>query len=109
MTFRDRIQPQLRDWYDASAGFDFEHLEKFVPKCNAAELANLREDPQVKAWDQMIPGPDGAPQVKIRVYAPSQREKAPLPCLFFYHGGGVLFGTVYRQEDLCHRYVKHVG
>ena len=27
MTFRDRIQPQLRDWYDASAGFDFEHLE----------------------------------------------------------------------------------
>ena len=80
MTFRDRIQPQLRDWYDASAGFDFEHLEEFVPKCNAAELANLREDPQVKAWDQMIPGPDGAPQVKIRVYAPSQREKAPLPC-----------------------------
>ena len=60
MTFRDRIQPQLRDWYDASAGFDFEHLEEFVPKCNAAELANLREDPQVKAWDQMIPGPDGA-------------------------------------------------
>ena len=49
MTFRDRIQPQLRDWYDASAGFDFEHLEEFVPKCNAAELANLREDPQVKA------------------------------------------------------------
>lgn len=109
MTFRDRIQPQLRDWYDASAGFDFEHLEKFVPKCNAAELANLREDPQVKAWDQMIPGPDGTPQVKIRVYAPSQREKAPLPCLFFYHGGGFLFGTVYRQEDLCQRYVKHVG
>ena len=105
MTFRDRIQPQLRDWYDASAGFDFEHLEEFVPKCNAAELANLREDPQVKAWDQMIPGP----QVKIRVYAPSQREKAPLPCLFFYHGGGFLFGTVYRQEDLCQRYVKHVG
>ena len=93
MTFRDRIQPQLRDWYDASAGFDFEHLEEFVPKCNAAELANLREDPQVK----------------IRVYAPSQREKAPLPCLFFYHGGGFLFGTVYRQEDLCQRYVKHVG
>ena len=29
MTFRDRIQPQLRDWYDTSAGFDFEHLEEF--------------------------------------------------------------------------------
>ena len=46
MTFRDRIHPQLRDWYDASAGFDFDHLETFVPKCNEAELANLKEDPQ---------------------------------------------------------------
>ena len=25
------------------------------------------------------------------------------------HGGGFLFGTVYRQEALCQRYVKHVG
>ena len=38
MTFRDRIHPQLRDWYDASAGFDFDHLETFVPKCNEAEF-----------------------------------------------------------------------
>lgn len=79
------------------------------PSATPAELANLREDPQVKAWDQMIPGPDGAPQVKIRVYAPSQREKAPLPCLFFYHGGGFLFGTVYRQEDLCPAVCKARG
>ena len=40
MIFQDRIHPQLRAWYDASAGFDFDHLETFVPQCNAAELAN---------------------------------------------------------------------
>ena len=57
MTFRDRIHPQLRDWYDASAGFDFDHLETFVPKCNEAELANLKEDPQV--WSPMT-GPSPA-------------------------------------------------
>ena len=68
MTFRDRIHPQLRDWYDASPGFDFDHLEDFVPKCNAAELAALKEDPAVSAWDQTIPGPDKAPAVKIRLY-----------------------------------------
>ena len=55
MTFRDRIHPQLRDWYDASAGFDFDHLETFVPKCNEAELANLKEDPQVVTYDRTIP------------------------------------------------------
>lgn len=110
MTFRQRIHPQLRDWYDASAGFDFDHLETFVPKCNAAELQNLKPHPMVSVTDQIIPGPDGAPDVKIRVYEPKGRAKGEdLPCLFFYHGGGFLFGTVYRQEDLCQRYVANVG
>ncbi len=109
MTFRDRIHPQLRAWYDASSGFDFDHLEEFVPKCNAAELANLKEDPTVSVRDQQIPGYDGAPQVKIRVYEPKDRDKTPLPCLFFYHGGGFLFGSVYRQETLCQQFVKNVG
>jgi len=108
MTFRDRIHPQLRAWYDASPGFDFDNLEEFVPKCNAAELANLKEDPDVIARDQMIPGPDGAPDVKIRIYEPKDRGDRLLPCLFFYHGGGFLFGTVYRQEKLCQGYVKNV-
>ena len=108
MTFRDRIHPQLRAWYDASPGFDFDNLEEFVPKCNAAELANLTEDPDVIARDRMIPGPDGAPEVKIRIYEPRDRGDRLLPCLFFYHGGGFLFGTVYRQEKLCQGYVKNV-
>jgi acetyl esterase/lipase len=109
MTFRDRIHPQLRGWYDASGGFDFDHLEEFVAKCNAAELANLKEDPLVSVRDQMIPGPDGAPEVKVRIYQPAKGDGRPLPCLFFYHGGGFLFGTVYRQENLCQRYVKNVS
>lgn len=109
MTFRDRIHPQLRAWYDLSAGFDFDNLEEFVAKCNAAELAALQEDPQVTARDQMIPGPHGAPEVKIRIYEPRPRGKEPLPCVFFYHGGAFLFGSVYRQEALCQRYVKNVG
>lgn len=109
MTFRDRIHPQLRGWYDASAGFDFDHLEEFVANCNAAELANLKEDPDVAVYDRMIPGPEDAPQVKVRIYEPKHRDDTPLPCLFFYHGGGFLFGSVYRQENLCQRYVKNVN
>lgn len=109
MSLRDRIHPQLRAWYDASPGFDFDHLEEFVPRCNAAELAALQADPAVAAWDRMIPGPDGAPEVKLRFYEPHPRPAGDLPCLFFYHGGGFLFGTVYRQENLCQRYAKNVG
>lgn len=107
MTFRERIHPQLRDWYDASPGFDFDHIQDFRARCDRAELAALKEDPQVLVRDEMIPGPAGAPDVKIRIYEPKERREKRLPCLFFYHGGGFLFGTVYRQEDLCQRYVKN--
>ena len=67
MSLRDRIHPQLLAWYDASPGFDFDHLEEFVPKCNAAELAALKEDPAVSARDRTIPGPAGAPEGKLRI------------------------------------------
>ena len=109
MTFRDRIHPDYRAWYDNSPGFDFDNLEPFVAKCNAAELANLKPDPEVAVREDHVPGPAGAPPVKVRVYEPALRTSEPLPCVFFYHGGGFLFGSVYRQEGLCQRYVKNVG
>lgn len=108
-SIRTRIHPQLLAWYDASPGFDFDHLEDFVAKCSAQELAALKEDPLVSVRDQNIPGPAGAPEVKVRIYEPQGRGKAPLPCLLFFHGGGFLFGSVYRQEALCQRFVKNVG
>lgn len=108
-TFRQRIHPQLRDWYDASKGFDFDHLETFVAQCNQAELENVKEDADVAAWNRMIPGPAGAPELKVRIYEPRERTGQLLPCLFFYHGGGFLFGTVYRQEALCKQIVRQVG
>ena len=106
---RPRIHPQLQAWYDASPGFDFDHLEDFVARCNAQELENLKEDPAVSVRDQRIPGPEGAPEVKLRIYEPKERPGAALPGLLFFHGGGFLFGSVYRQEALCQRYVKNVG
>ena len=109
MSIRDRIDPELLAWYEASPGFDFDDLDTFVAKCNAAELANLRPDPAVAARDEEIPGPAGAPAVKVRLYEPAVRDGQALPCVFFYHGGGFLFGSVYRQEALCQRYVKNVG
>ena len=59
-SIRTRFHPQLLAWYDASPGFDFDHLEDFVAKCSAQELAALKEDPLVSVRDQNIPGPAGA-------------------------------------------------
>ncbi len=107
-SIRDRIDPQLLSWYDNSPGFDFDELEAFVQKQNALELENLRDDPAVTVYERLIPGPKNAPDVKIRIYEPYER-RGLLPCVLFFHGGGFLFGSVYRQEALCQRYVKNVG
>lgn len=105
---RERIDPELRPFYDASQGFDFENLEEFVPRMNAMEQAALKDDPAVHVYETHIPGPNGAPEIKLRIYEPKGRSSL-CPALLFFHGGGFLFGSVYRQEALCQRYVKHVG
>ena len=47
-----------------------------------------------------VPGPDGAPDVKLSVYRPSAAS-APGPCLYFIHGGGMIIGDRYRQHRAC--------
>ena len=105
---RGRIHPELLAWYDASDGFDFDQLEDFVARMDAMELASIQEDPSVQTYERIIPGPSDAPELKIRVYEPAGRKEL-CPGLLFFHGGGFLFGSVYRQEALCQRYVKNVG
>ena len=79
-----------------------------MEKTRAQELAALRPDPAVHSYDRMICGPTDEPALKIRVYEPTGRSEL-LPGILFFHGGGFLFGSVYRQEALCQRYVKNTG
>lgn len=51
----------------------------------------------VEMTDYTVPGPQGAPDVVIRVYRPKGASGA-LPCLYWMHGGGYVLGT-YDMED----------
>lgn len=105
---REYIDKELLPWYDNSKGFDFEDLDSFVQAANAQELLMLKEDEAVKTEEKIIPSVGDAPPVKLRIYRPASGGEN-LPVMLFFHGGGFLFGTVYRQESLCQRYVKNVG
>jgi len=108
-TLRGRIDPELLSFYDASEGFDFDALDDFVVRMNAVEIANLKEDPEVFTEERWIDGFKGAPPIKLRIYRAAAQTQDLRPGLLFFHGGGFLFGSVYRQEALCQRYVKQVG
>jgi acetyl esterase/lipase len=48
--------------------------------------------------DHLVPGPDGAPQIRLRVHRPRGAEGA-LPALYWIHGGGYVLGSP-EQDDL---------
>lgn len=106
---RSLIDKELLANYEASPGFDLEHLAEFKVSSYEQEKKNLKDDPDVKVYEKMIPGPEGAPDIKLRIYEPAGRGVELLPCGMFFHGGGYVFGSVIRQNDMCLRMVKNVG
>ena len=54
-----------------------------------------------------MPGPEGAPEVFVRIYQPTDRP-ATLPALLWIHGGGYVLGSVER-DDLLAKHLARVG
>lgn len=64
-------------------------MEAMVSAMNAdVDVSGLR------IVEQTIPGPAGAPAVKVRVYAPAQQPASPAPALLYIHGGGFVVGSI---------------
>jgi acetyl esterase/lipase len=54
--------------------------------------------PDISVSERFVPGPEGAPEVRVLVYLPATVQ-APLPALLWIHGGGYVIGSA-DQEDL---------
>lgn len=55
---------------------------------------------EVVRSDRTVPGPEGAPDIRIRVHRRADLEgRTDLPCLFWIHGGGYVLGSP-EQDDL---------
>lgn len=52
----------------------------------------------VQRTDMTVPGPDGCPDIRLRVHRRRGAE-GELPCLFWIHGGGYVLGAP-EQDDL---------
>jgi triacylglycerol lipase len=51
------------------------------------------EQESVRRSERMIPGPEGAPDVRVLVYEPAEPGTAPRPGYVHMHGGGFVLGT----------------
>ena len=56
-------------------------------------IAELPPIENVVMEDRNIPGPDGSPEVGVRIYKPAD-VSGSLPGMFFIHGGGMIMGSI---------------
>ena len=62
----------------------------------------------VAVEDVRVPGPAGAPPVRVRTYRP-RTGQGPTPALFWIHGGGYILGRPEMDEPLCLELVRELG
>lgn len=72
-----------------------------------AKVPPPRDDVVVE--DHMVPGPEGAPEVALRVYRPKAAATEPRPCVFEIHGGGFLTGNLEMMDPWCQRVCGELG
>lgn len=74
-----------------------------------AEMASLAPPfPTVEVTDRTVPGPAGAPDVRVLVYQPKEAAR-PAPGILWVHGGGYVIGTADMDDVKCKAMAAELG
>jgi acetyl esterase/lipase len=102
--------PELAPWAPVFAQLSFAD----IPAARAGEselVAALPPyDPPVPLdVDELkVPGPEGAPEVRVRRYRPADAD-GPLPAMVYIHGGGFVAGSLDLYDADARRIAAEVG
>lgn len=66
------------------------------------------ENPNVTKEDRTVPGPEGEPDISVRIYRPVNAEGA-LPGIYYIHGGGMVLGNVAGEDANATMLCDEVG
>ncbi|MFI7166293.1 alpha/beta hydrolase [Rhodococcus erythropolis] len=117
MSQRDRIDPEARQPLEQllqalPGGFnsipDITQRRAVVMQMGAASRSALEPNPNVAVEDRLVPGPEGAPDVPVRIYRPSA-VTSELPGIFYIHGGGMALGSIDSEDLSAAKLSEEVG
>jgi acetyl esterase/lipase len=57
------------------------------------------DNPDVTKEDRTVAGPEGAPDISVRIYRPLHAQTG-LPGIFYIHGGGMVLGNVQGEDPV---------
>ncbi len=97
MTTRHLIDPEIAPMLDMFPGLNLTveslpQMRAFLNEMNAQALAGLPESPDIAFTERHIPGPQGAPDVRVLVYRP-KNVTTSVPAVLWVHGGGYVIGN----------------
>ena len=96
MNFMDRVDPELRPALGYLPPDMLDLTDIPGTRVKLATLFGALPAPVVEgvsSEDRFVPGPAGAPDVRVRIYQPTSRP-ALLPALLWIHGGGYVLGDI---------------
>lgn len=96
------FDPALAPWVPMITDLPFSDIAaaRAAEKAMTADLPMYEPDRPVDVRAAVVPGPEGAAQVPVRIYTPVGAEAvgSGLPGLVYLHGGGYVHGS----PDFCH-------
>lgn len=95
---RRLVAPELLPLLDFFPSFDFNETTLRAIRAGAGTGTSQRpplsaEQQTVSCEQRLIPGPPGAPDVRVLIYVPRGPGKSPRPAYLHMHGGGYILGT----------------
>src|SRR5277367_2997391 len=114
MSVESRLDPEFRAVIAALPGYGFDWASVSIDQIDEARvrLRILRPplDPALiesDVRDILVPGPEGAPDVALRIYRPKGGGDH-LPCIYWVHGGGYMFGSAMDPDARLDRWVNEI-
>jgi acetyl esterase/lipase len=66
------------------------------------------DNPNVTKEDRAVPGPEGDPDITVRIYRP-RNATGTLPGIYYIHGGGMILGDVAGEDPVSTMICDQIG
>lgn len=115
MSRRDLIDPESRVPLDGllqvmPGGFNAipDIVQRRAAVAGLLAAMPVPPNPNVTIEERTVPGPEGAPDLTVRIHRPVTAS-GTLPGVYYIHGGGMILGTAESEDASASRICEQVG
>ncbi|MDY0406920.1 alpha/beta hydrolase [Virgibacillus sp. 179-BFC.A HS] len=104
----EKLHPELRKMFSVMPKMNFDRENLADVRIQSNEMLVSIPNDAVLTTERFIPGPEGEPDVRVKIYEPKVKDEI-LPGVFYIHGGGYIVGSPELEEARCQELVTDVN